>query len=117
MSGGHFNYTNDTLCREIYNWMVSPNYGDRGFNQSKLARQVDPFEDIIISELIFDVFCLMHSYDWYASADTGEETYRKDVQKFKDKWLKQMPEERIKEIIEDELNLARERLYNAFSKN
>jgi hypothetical protein len=117
MSGGHFNYTNDTLCSEIYNWMVSPDYGDSGFNKSKLARRVDPFEDIIISELVFDVFCLMHSYDWYASADTGEEIYRKDVQRFKDKWLKQMPEERVKEIIEDELNLARERLYNAFSKN
>lgn len=117
MSGGHFSYANDTLCREIYNWMVSPDYGDRGFSQSNIARRLDPFDDVIISELIYDVFCLMHSYDWYASADTGEETYRADVRRFKEKWLKQLPEERIREIIDDELNVVRGRLYGAFFNN
>lgn len=117
MSGGHFSYTNDQACREIYGWTLSPDYGDRGFSQSKLARIVDPFDDLIISELIFDVFCLIHSYDWYASADTGEETYRADVRRFKEKWLKQLPEERIREIIDDELNVVRGRLYGAFFTN
>ena len=117
MSGGHFSYTNDQACREIYGWSLSPDYGDRGFSQSKLARQVDPFEDIIISELIFDVFCLMHSYDWYASADTGEETYRADVRRFKEKWLQKIPEEHIREIIDDELSHTRERLYKSLLSN
>lgn len=117
MSGGHFNYANDHLCHDIYGWGIYPDYGDRGFSQSNLARQLDPFDDIIISELIYDVFCLMHSYDWYASADTGEETYRADVQRFKEKWLKQLPEERIREIIDDELNVVRGRLYGAFFTN
>lgn len=117
MSGGYFDHKNDTLCCEMYKWLVSPNYGDRGFSQSVRARRVNPFEDIIISELIFDVFCVIHSYDWYRSGDTDEETYRADVSRFKEKWLKQLSEERIREIIDDELNVARERLCGAFFGN
>ena len=117
MSGGHFDYTNDNLCHDIYGWSIYPDYGNRGFEQSNLARRLDPFDDILISELIFDVFCLIHSYDWYQSGDTGEDTYRKDVQRFKDKWLKQIPDDRVKTIIDDELNLVRGRLYNTFLSN
>ncbi len=117
MSGGHFDYSNDRLCHEIFGWEVSADYGESGFRQSKIARRIDPLDDILLSELVFDVFCVLHSYDWWQSGDTCEDTYRKDVQRFKDKWLKQLPEERIKEIIDDELNLTRGRLYNAFFPN
>lgn len=114
MSGGRFNYCNDTLCRDIFGWTVSPDYGDDGFRQSNLARRLDPLDDIIMSELVFDVFCILHSYDWYRSGDTGEDTYRDDVRRFKDKWLKHIPDDRVREIIDDELNVVRGRLYNAF---
>lgn len=117
MSGGHFDYSNDRLCHEIFGWEVSADYGEAGFKQSKIARRLDPLDDILLSELVFDVFCVLHSYDWWQSGDTGEDTYRKDVQRFKDKWLKQLTDERIKEIIDDELNVTRGRLYNAFFKN
>lgn len=117
MSGGHFDYRNDNLCHDIYGWGISPDYGDRGFEQSKIARRADPLDDIVMSELVFDVFCVLHSYDWYQSGDTCEETYRKDVQRFKDKWLKQIPDEQIREIIDDELNVVRGRLYQAFIRN
>lgn len=117
MSGGHFDYKNDYLCHDIFGWEVSADYGDHGFKQSKFARRIDPLDDIIMSELVFDVFCLLHSYDWWQSGDTCEDTYRADVQRFKDKWLKQLPEERIREIVDDELNVVRGRLYNAFFPN
>lgn len=117
MSGGHFDYKNDYLCHDIFGWEVYADYGDHGFKQSKFARRIDPLDDIIMSELVFDVFCLLHSYDWWKSGDTCEDTYRADVQRFKNKWLKQLPEERIREIVDDELNLARGRLYNAFFPN
>lgn len=115
MSGGHFSYHNDDLCHELYGWTVFPDYGDRGFNKSKLARQINPLEDLVISELVFDVFCLLHSYDWYASADTCKETYQADVKRFKDKWLKQLPETYVREIIDDEINAVRDKLYQAFN--
>lgn len=117
MSGGHFNYSNDDLCHDIYGWSISPDYGERGFKQSMIARHLDPLNDILLSELVFDVFCVLHSYDWWQSGDTCEDTYRKDVQRFKDKWLKQLPKERIEEIIDDELNVVRGRLHNAFFPN
>ena len=114
MSGGHFNYQNDRLCHEIFGWGVSPDYGDKGFEKSKIARRINPLEDLVLSELVFDVFCILHSFDWYQSCDTCEETYQKDVKRFKDKWLKLLPQEKIKEIADDELEAVRERLYSAF---
>lgn len=114
MSGGHFNYKNDDVCSEIYNWEISPNYGDRGFALSKIARRINPLEDFVISEIVFDVFCLLHSFDWYESGDTCEETYRKDVKRFKDKWLKPFSEIRTKEIIDDEISDLRDKLYQVF---
>lgn len=88
MSGGHWGYCNDTVAGDIFGWGMSPNYGDRGFSQSKIARKIDPLEDKQLSEMLWDMFCLLHSYDWYVCADTGEDTYRRDVKYFKDKWLK-----------------------------
>ncbi len=103
MSGGHFDYRNDSLCHDIYGWSVSPDYGERGFKQSNLARRLDPLDDFVMSELIFDVFCVLHSYDWWQSGDTGEETYRSDVTRFKNKWLRPLSDEYIHIIVDDEL--------------
>lgn len=115
MSGGHFNYSNDALCSEIYGWRISADYGEHGFKQSKLARRLNPLEDLVISELVFDVFCLLHSFDWYKSGDTCEETYRKDVKRFKEKWLKSLSKSYIKEIVNDETSRLRDELYEAFN--
>lgn len=116
MSGGHFNYINDSTCREIFGWNIDCDYGECGFSQSEAARRLDPLEDKVMSELVFDVFCVLHSYDWYASGDTCEETYRADVQHFKDKWLKSMRGKRAKEIVDDELEEVRKKLYLAFGE-
>ena len=115
MSGGHFNYQNDRLCEEIYGYDIYPNYGKRGFSQSAKARRINPLKDFLISELVFDVFCLLHSFDWYESGDTCEETYREDVERFKDKWLATQPGARVKEIVDDEIIRLREELYTAFN--
>ena len=112
MSGGHWNYTNDCVCNEIFN--MSPDYGDRGFNKSAYARARNPLEDSEISELVYDVFCLLHSADWYFSSDTGEETYRADIRRFKEKWFSVNPEVRVEREISAELNRARESLSKIF---
>lgn len=114
MSGGHFDYENDRLCENIYGYSVFPNYGEKGFAQSKKARRINPLEDLVISELVFDVFCLLHSYDWYKSGDTCEETYRDDVKRFKKKWLTSLSQSHIKEVVNDEIFRLRDELYKAF---
>ena len=109
MSGGHWCYQNDRTAEEIFG--LYPNYGERGFRLAKEARVRNPLEDKQLSELCWDLFCVLHSYDWYASADTGEETYRKDVDYFKRKWLKQTAEALGKREIDEAVEETRQELY------
>lgn len=114
MSGGTWNYTNDTLAGDIFGWGLNVDYGlNREEHKISVmqARKADPLEDKELSELVFDVFCLLHSYDWYNSADTSEDTYRADVKAFKDKWLKRSGQQRIKDEIKKALAETRINLY------
>lgn len=90
MSGGLFDYKNDYLTHEIFDWQASADYG-LGMGKYNLnvagARKINPMQDKQLSELVYDVFCLLHSLDWYRSGDTCEDTYRADVDFFKKKWL------------------------------
>lgn len=114
MSGGTWNYANDTLAGDIFGWGMNVDYGlnrEEHRISAMRARIADPLEDKELSELVFDVFCLLHSYDWYTCADTGEDTYRADVKAFKDKWLKRSGQQRIKDEIEKALAETRINLY------
>jgi len=96
MSGGYFNYLNDNAAREIFGWELEITYGVESLQkEAKQAAKDNPLEDHEISELVYDVFCLLHSYDWYKACDTGYEAYQKDVAFFKNKWLKVTPSERM----------------------
>ena len=88
MSGGLWNYENDQAARAIFGWNMDADYGNDGFSQSKYARRNNPLGDKMISELVWDVYCLLHSYDWYMEGDTSKETYLNDLKYFKNKWLK-----------------------------
>lgn len=103
MSGGRFNYMDRTICTEIFDEYAD--YDLEGLKDLKDARKrvrrKNVFEDVEISELIFDVFCLIHSYDWYASGDTGEDTYRKDVDYFKRKWFGKTAKQRAEKVTKD----------------
>lgn len=96
MSGGYFNYLNDDAARTIFGYGPAITYGLENLQgESKQAANDNPLEDHEISELVYDVFCLLHSYDWYKESDTSYETYQKDVKFFKDKWLRSDPSERM----------------------
>lgn len=113
MSGGFWQYDNDMLAQGIFGWDMQPDYGDDGFSQSTKAWKINPLEDNLMSELVWDVFCVLHSFDWYRSGDTCEEGYREDVETFKSKWLKGISEDRVKEMISRELETARAELEKA----
>ena len=114
MSGGHWGYKNDYMAHEIFSWNMSPDYGKEGFDQAKYARKLNPLEDKQLSEMLWDMLCLLHSYDWYASGDTCEDTYRKDVAHFKKKWLNRSTEELVCVEIDKALSEAREDLLQIF---
>ena len=62
MSGGYFEYADRRAKDEIF-----------GYSGDKPKGNV--FEDREITELVWDVFNLIHDFDWYQSGDTCKETY------------------------------------------
>lgn len=72
VSGGRFNYADEHAKHEIFDYADKP---------------TNVFEDVEISELVWDVFNLIHDYDWYASGDTGKGWWNKAKKEFKAKWL------------------------------
>lgn len=72
MSGGRFDYKDMALKSEIFG------YSDKPYNV---------FEDLEISELVWDTLDLIHEYDWYASGDTCKSDYLEAKADFKKKWL------------------------------
>ena len=98
MSGGHFDYIDSRCKDEIFGWSDRP-------------RNV--FEDREISELIFDVFELIHDFDWYKSGDTCKETYLKAKADFKKKWMKNSGV-RVRRIVDNAINDVKQELYETY---
>ena len=67
MSGGHWDYLNDSLKERIFS-----QEDDEG--ETHLIS--NPLEDQFLSDLAHDIFVLLHTYDWYVSGDIGEDTYK-----------------------------------------
>ena len=103
MSGGCWNYMNDSAASEILGYHIYVGYGLDSDKHEKNYKQVvrdNPLGDPEISALVYDVFCLLHSYDWAESGDTDMDAYQKDVEIFKSRWFKKARKDRIKEMID-----------------
>lgn len=114
MSGGRFGYRDSTLCDDIFG--EYPDYGldsDSAKKCAKRVRRSNPLGDVEISELTFDVFCLLRSYDWYASGDTGRDDYLKDVDYFKNKWFGKTAKQRVERMTNDAIEEFTQRIKEA----
>ena len=69
MSGTYNGGSLNRAASELYEYIIYPHYGESGFKNSKMARRVNPFKDSIISELIYDVFCVVDSYDYFIAGN------------------------------------------------
>ena len=122
MSGGRWDYSQCNLGYEMFPGCdICYGLGDdsrskySNYTSSvKRARKLDPMEDKQLSELVFDVLCLVYSADWYKSGDTGEDTYLADVKYFKQKWLKQKSENIVKSEIDKAIEETRDDIYKSF---
>ena len=116
MSGGRFNYEQRNLGYEMFPYSnVDYGMGSEDYWDSvQGARKRNPMEDKQLSELVFDVLCLVHSADWYLSGDTSEKTYRVDANFFKAKWLKAKPDDLTREEIDKSIEELRDDLYLTF---
>lgn len=116
MSGGRWYYKQNDIGDELFPYStVTYGLGKGDYRDSvKGARRANPMEDKQLSELVFDVLCLIHSADWYLSGDTSEETYCKDKNFFKAKWLKAKPDALTREEIDKSVEELRDELYVTF---
>ncbi len=117
MSGGHWNNANDCLAHEILGYGFDFGCGLSGAKHDaylKAAVRENPMEDPEISALIYDLFCILHSYDWAESGDTDKTDYQRDVAEFKKRWLKKPRKAQIQEMIDICLENLKDELYGAF---
>lgn len=98
MSGGRFDYKDMELKTEMFGWADKP-------------RNV--LEDRELSELTWDLLEVIHEYDWYASGDTGKETYLKAKDEFKKKWLSNRGVN-VRRIVDEAVNEMKAELYETF---
>lgn len=96
MSGGRWNYKDSSLKDDIFGYAEKP---------------TNVFEDREISDLVWDVFDLLHDFDWYQSGDTGEDTWLKAKNAFKKKWFETSRRDRLKKIIDETAEEFREEIY------
>lgn len=117
MSGGYWNYTDRTLSSEIFSYYTDMSYGlsgEKHDQEFKKAMKINPLNDPEISALIYDVFCLLHSYDWAVSGDSSMDAYHEDVAAFKERWFNKPRSEQIQETIDTCLDNLKEDLYQTF---
>lgn len=76
--------------------------------QNYVGRMYDPELDAMMDDLCD----LLKDLEWWKSGDIGEESYRKEVRKFKFKWLggDKARNKRLKELIEEEVSKTRDQL-------
>lgn len=111
MSGGHFDYLYSTVQDRLFN-----TWGDDEQNR-RLALHKNPFHDLEITEMVFDLCKLLYELEWYESGDTDEDDYEEERKKFRQKWLDGKRSVRTKRTIDTAINAAREDLYRTFGIN
>jgi hypothetical protein len=82
MSGGLWDYQNDVLRWKIFADEVYDEETDEWID----VDNPNPLEDTFLSELLHDMFDILHDCDWYLSGDIGKETYNRQKSEFLAKW-------------------------------
>lgn len=97
MSGGVFDYAGNYIGNRVFFYPISVHYNNLDKPEyCRVARDQNPMEDRDISELLFDIACLIHSCEWYKSGDICEDDYREHLAKFKSKWFGRTDADRLK---------------------
>lgn len=91
MSGGYYNYM---YCR------IEEEYIDRMYDSQ-------------LNEMMKDLVKVLHDLEWWQSCDTGENTYRNAVTKFKKKWFGQTKID-VQKQIESEFEQTKAELLKEF---
>lgn len=69
--------------------------------------------DSQLNSMMKDLVEVLHDLEWWQSCDTGEETYRRTVTKFKKKWFKQTKID-VQKQIESKFEQTKDELLKEF---
>lgn len=114
MSGGHFEHIHTDICNRIFDWQlnVTADFTSKTQRRSALkARRLNPLEDVELSEMLYDLCCILKAYDWYVSGDTSIENYTQAKDYFKNKWFGKSQKERLELQCEKALDQLRVDMY------
>lgn len=120
MSGGTWNHANDRLGQDIFGWHISFQecIGSQAYHDELMkVIKSNVLEDVELTVLVFDVICLLHTYDYTFAGDYSDETLKKEVEVFKKKWLKRTRKDQIKEMIDLFTEKMKKDLYESFCPN
>lgn len=78
----------------------------------RVEEQANCMGDRELIELVKDVAQLLHDREWYLSGDYGDETWEKCARKFKKKWFDTPREDRLKALIEQVFDEAKQECMN-----
>ena len=103
MSGGCWNYMNDSTANEILGYHIYVGYGLDSERHEKNYRMVvreNPLGDPEIPQLSYTMYSAFFTHMIGLVQDTDFDVYQKDVAIFKDRWFKRAQVDRIKEMID-----------------
>lgn len=118
MSGGYWDDRDRALATDIFGYHIDTGCGldgDRHDENMRIVIKDNRLGDPEISALAFDIFCLLHSFDYAKSGDSDQEDYREDVAAFKKRWLNTAGTEQIRHMIDICITNLWKDLYETFS--
>lgn len=86
--------------------------GSHGYVYSSIDYElVGNMKDREMDDLMKDIVKVAHDIEWWDSSDISEDTYRKTVREFKEKWFGSNREERLKGYVDDAISDAKKEMY------
>lgn len=118
MSGGYWDFRDSALASEVFGYHVDICYGldsEKHDRNMGIVIRDNKLGDPEVSAIAYDLFCLLHSYDYAESGDSNHAKYHKDVEAFKNRWLKTPRKKQIQQMIDICTDNLKQDLYEAFS--
>jgi len=78
----------------------------------KLEEASNYARDLEIKELLKDLAEVLHADEWAYDGDTSEESYKEALAKFKKKWFKDDRSDRLKVIVDKEIDNLKKEIYD-----
>ena len=84
---GTWSHLADDIAYELFGGSTYPSHSYLSTNMLSQIVDSDPMGDHEVSEMVFDVLCLLNAKDYHDAGDIGDSTYSNELSCFRAKWL------------------------------